>query len=118
MTENDHPMPSEECLNFSIASAVETADRMQVAIAYPFELADVERVYTLAYYDGGGGDGIWFRLRNGAVFDIMGNRVSRRKGSFERPVRGFDALSTAAYVMDRLHGRQPSNDSASYGVPS
>lgn len=115
MTGNDHPVPSEEWLNFTIAAAADTADEMQWVIAYPFALADVERVYTLAYYDGGGGDGVWFRLRNGALYDIMGHRVRRRKASFERPVRGFDALAIAAYVMDRLHGRQPCNDSASYG---
>ena len=67
MTDNDNQMPPEEWLNSTIAFAKEDAEEWQLTIAYPFDLAEVERVYTLAYYDGGGGDGIWFRLKNGVV---------------------------------------------------
>jgi hypothetical protein len=103
-------MPSKEWLSGIVSFAAEDADERQHKILYPFDLNDVDCIYTLAFFnDGTGGDGIWFRLKNGTIYDIMGNRLSRRKGSFEQPVKGFAAIRIAEYVMSRLHGREPTD---------
>jgi hypothetical protein len=77
-----------------------------LSITYPFDLAEVERLYTAACYAGACGQGIWFRLKNGVIYDLIGNRV-RHRGAFERPVKGIQAIRVAEYVMGSLHGWQP-----------
>jgi hypothetical protein len=65
----------DEWLSFQISCLAEDAGESKTPITFPFAADDVETIYTLKFGDDGddeAGDGLWFRLKDGRMFNGLG----------------------------------------------
>jgi hypothetical protein len=96
----------EEWLSFVISSLVEEAGEIGTPISFPFTADAVAAVYTLRFHeeenDGMNGDGLWFRLTDGRMFDGLGQPDRAPLSAFEDPFPPEKTASVAALVMGRL----------------
>jgi hypothetical protein len=62
----------DQWLSFQISRLFEEAEEFNTAIEFPFTADDVQAIYTLKFGDDESGDGLWFRLRDGRMFNGLG----------------------------------------------
>ena len=94
----------EPWISFAIERAREEADECGKNITFSFGAQDVERVYTLKCHPDESGDGLWFQLKGGKIFNCLGERETVRKSCFERPIEGEQARTLAAVAIQQLDG--------------
>jgi hypothetical protein len=92
----------DEWLSFQISSLVEIAEELNTAIAFPFTADDVQTIYTLKFGDDEAGDGLWFRLKDGRMFNGLGQPDKSPRSCFEQPYDASETGYVAAVVLDAL----------------
>ena len=100
---------TEEWLSFAIGSAAEDADEHGITISFPFTASEVVRVYTFVSHPAYDGDGLWFQIKGGKIFNCLGQREAKRKSCFSGVIEGDDARDLAAYAIAKLNGFQPTD---------
>jgi hypothetical protein len=103
---------TEDWLGCAIGFAAEEADERGIAISFPFTASEVVRVYTRISHPAHDGDGLWFQIKGGKIFNCLGQRERKRKSSFSEPIEGDEARDLAAFAIVRLNGFQPTDYSA------
>jgi hypothetical protein len=79
---------------------------------FPFTASEVVRVYTRISHPAHDGDGLWFQIKGGKIFNCLGQRERKRKSCFSEPIEGDEARDLAAFAIVRLNGFQPTDYSA------
>jgi len=102
-------MVSEEFISFALDRAREDADERGKTIEFLFTAEQVARVYTRKTHRDHDGDGLWFQIKTGPIFNCLGERERVRKSCFSGAIEGDAARDIAAYVIMKLDGAEPEN---------
>jgi hypothetical protein len=105
-------MVSEQFISFTLDLAREDADERGKTIEFLFTATQVARVYTRKTHPAHDGDGLWFQIKTGPIFNCLGERERVRKSCFSGAIEGDEARDIAAYVIAKLNGFQPTDYSA------
>ena len=95
---------SQERISMILGFAMEDADERGKTIAFPFTAHQVVRVYCFKEHPDFYGDGLWFQLADGAIFNCLGEREKVRKSCFKGAVEGQEARAIATMVIAKLDG--------------
>jgi len=92
----------QQWLRFTLDMARERADEEGRTIEFSFTADQVQRLYTLKNHPAEFGDGLWFQVKNGRIFNCTGQQDKARKACFSRAIEGQEAQDIAAFVITEL----------------
>jgi len=96
----------QQMVNFSIERAWEHAGEHGSIINIPFESNQIKKIYTLKYHTDEAGDGLWFELKNGAVYNLLGLKENISKSCYEDPLPETMNLEVSNYVIQKMTAHQ------------